>query len=123
MALVEPELSLVELHARAIRASHLGPKGGSQSKGGSQPGISIDVRRSEGLVVLRGTRKPIAAAQGEVAALLEEARSCAHREELSVVQMERLLRPANRAAGAEPFYRKLQARARARQPTPPTPPP
>lgn len=108
VALVEPELSLVELHARAIRASHLGPKGGSQSKGGSQPGISIDVRRSEGLVVLRGTRKPIAAAQGEVAALLEEARSCAHHEELSVVQMERLLRPASRAAGAEPFYRKLQ---------------
>jgi predicted RNA-binding protein YlqC (UPF0109 family) len=94
--LQEPALTLAQLHARPMRAAHAG--------------VTIDVLRGEGRIVLGGRRRRVAQVRDELQALIEEASTCAHTQPISGTQMERMLRPQSRQ-DEQLMYRKIQVGA------------
>lgn len=93
--LKDPELTLAHLHARSMRAAHAG--------------VTIDVLREEGRLVLMGRRRRVAVVRDELQTLLDEAGGCAHTQPITGAQLERLVRPQSRQE-EQPLYRKLQVR-------------
>jgi len=91
--LEDPELTLAHLHARSMRAAHAG--------------VTIDVLREEGRLVLMGRRRRVAVVRDELQTLLDEAGGCAHTQPITGAQLERLVRPQSRQE-EQPLYRKLQ---------------